>query len=170
MRGALAVIKNETLRLSFIIILILLLAFSLKAQNFKPQIKVYQDSIFIDIDNFKIISIDPDFTSLGFENLPSRWSMFLIVEYNSKTYKVPLDSNVRSIAILPNIKSEGICNRVTYWTACDAVTIYEHGNGCTNMNDIVFNHCIKEDAYTIIEGVRAIPFYYERKKKGKRKK
>ena len=150
----------------------MLLGYSLKAQTFKPHIKVYQDSIFIDIDNFKIISIDHDFTSLGFENLPSRWSMFLILEYNSKTYKVPLDSNVYSIAILPNIKAEGKCNRVTYWTACDAVTVFEHGNGCTDMNDIAFNYCVKEDAYTIIEGVRAIPFHYERKKKqkGKRKR
>lgn len=150
----------------------MLLGFSLKAQTFKPQIQVYQDSVFIDIDNFKIISIDPDFSSLGFENLPSRWTMFLILEYNSKIYKVPLDSNVYSIAILPNIQSEGMCNRVTYWTACDAVTVYEHGNGCTNMNDIVFNYCVKEGAYTIIDGVRVIPFYYKSKKKqkGKREK
>lgn len=147
------------------IILLSLSALSLERQAITPQIFVYEDESLNKVEVCKIGLIDSLAESDVFKGIAKRWTLLLEFTYNSKNYQIPIDSSVKSIILVPNNNAEGACSTILHWTACDVLTFHEHGNGCTEMNSVIFNRCDTTGSIEHIDGSRRTPFYYNIHKK-----
>jgi hypothetical protein len=146
-------------------LLILSLVFSttLFAQVDDITVRVYQDSVCHSVNEFKILERESFEKNERYKGISKQWTHMISFNFGTKNFQVPIDIYVRSITLIDNELADGYCNRVTYWTASDAVRIYEHGNGCTDMNDFVINDKKNVEPSLIMEGIRVVPYDYDEK-------
>lgn len=139
----------------------MLLCLGLKGQNNNIKVTLYRDSVSTEISTFSILAIHELEKENNFNGIADKWTHILTFEFESKTYEIPIDKRVSTITIYDNPNSDGFCNRITYWSSTCTVTISEHGNGCTYMNEVEINGGNSQETIIKIDGIRKIPLNYE---------
>lgn len=125
------------------------------------EISILNDSSAVRVEQYKIFTIDSASKTSNFEHIPDYWDLLLDFNYEGKRYQIPIDSLVHSVMVINNEKSSGNCNQMIYWTGCDAMRIFNHGNGCIEMNYVIINCCVESRACLVFEGNRTHPFKYK---------
>lgn len=151
--------KNLSYVITFCLILSSSIAFT---QNDTLDVRLLADSSDIPIYTYQILEIDSFKNKPEFNGIPDQWVDMLYVSLLDDEFFIPLNSSAKSVVISIDSKAYGYCNRILWWSACDRLEIYEHGNGCRYMNTITVNGCNDGHSGLILDGTRVVPFYYEK--------